>query len=597
MSPQARKYVLALSLAIMTGGVYYGVLHHGFLFLDDGRYVEQNPRVLSGLSWPGVLWALKSTDLSNWHPLTWLSHMLDTELFGPEAAGRHAVNLLLHVLNTVVLFWVLQRMTGALWRSGFVAALFALHPCHVESVAWISARKDVLSTFFWLVTIGLYAEHASKPGSARYLAALLTFALALMAKPMGVTLPLLLLLLDYWPLGRLQLESVRSWARALIEKIPFFALSLLSSIVTIYAPLQSGALRSLESFSLGDRIGNALTSYASYIGKTLWPWPLAIFYPHRGTAPLLTVAAAAMLLLVLSGVVIRWRQRHPYLLVGWLWYLVTLLPVIGLLQVGAQAMADRYTYVPLIGLFLAVTWGVADLARLRHGSERLLVTLAAGVLAVCSILTWHQLGLWQDTATLFMHAARVTERNDFAYVVLGRHFQKQRDSDQAIHYFSEAIRANPENASAWTDLGNIYRRQGETSEAARHYRKALRADAHFYRAHHVLGSLLREQGDLDAAIQHYRRALESLPSHLPSHTDLGIALVRRGSYAEAIREFRTVLRLNPDANAHYNLGNALLISGDAPAAISQLEQAVRLNPNHPMARPQLQKARRRALLR
>ena len=391
-----RDVLVCLFLIITTFAVYWQVHNHDFINLDDDLYITENDQVQKGLSRESVVWAFTTTHAANWHPLTWLSHMVDFQLYGLNPKGHHLTNVFFHLLNTLLLFFVLQRMTGALWRSGFVAALFALHPLHVESVAWVAERKDVLSTLFWLLTIWAYTWYVERPRRTRYLLTLLTFTLGLMAKPMLVTLPFVLLLLDYWPLGRFQVGqldtalsapgqaslSTRSvWSqtlRLIWEKAPFFALAAASSIVTFLVQKGGGAVRPWERFPITIRIANGLVSYVKYMGKMIWPSDLAVFYPHPGASlPIWQAVAAGLLLLSISIAAIRLAKNHPYLAVGWLWYLGTLVPIIGFVQVGGQALADRYTYVSLIGLFIIIAWGVSDIvAKWRY--QRVVFIIAAG---------------------------------------------------------------------------------------------------------------------------------------------------------------------------------------------------------------------------
>ncbi len=427
------EVIVSVVLIMATLAVYWQVQNHEFVNYDDDLYVTDNPHVKAGLTREGAIWAFVATHAGNWHPLTWLSHMLDCEVYGVNPWGHHLTNLLLHIGNTILLFLLFRHVTGAVWRSTLVAALFALHPLHVESVAWVSERKDVLSTLFWLSTMWTYLRHVESPGFRWYLLALLSFALGLMAKPMLVTLPFVLLLIDYWPLGRLQFgqsnrthESMtpglqRSSVSSLIfEKVPFFAISAVSSTVTYIVQLSAGAMPSQDVLPLQVRTANALVSYISYIGKMIWPHHLAVSYPHPGSnLPLWQIAGASLLLVFISALVIRGAGRFPYLVVGWLWYLGTLVPVIGLVQVGSQAMADRYTYVPLIGLFVIIVWGAPNLVRRwRHG--RFLLVSSSGVLLLTLMAcTWLQTSYWKDSFTLFQRTLDVTADNWRAHNGLG----------------------------------------------------------------------------------------------------------------------------------------------------------------------------------
>ncbi|MFL5339967.1 MAG: glycosyltransferase family 39 protein [Gemmataceae bacterium] len=401
--------ILGLLLVASTLAVFGRCLANEFVNYDDPQYVTDNPHVKEGLTLDGVRWAVTSTDYLNWHPLTWLSLQLDTELFGLEPWGFHLTAILLHAADALLLFLILRQTTGALWPSGFVAALFALHPLHVESVAWVAERKDVLSTLFGLLAIAAYLRYVEQPGWRRYLLVLLAAALSLTAKPMWVTLPGVLLLLDYWPLGRLQKSSTRT---VLLEKVPLLALAATAGVLTVFAQHRGGAVESLELFPWDQRVGNAVVSYIRYLGMTVWPEGLAPFYPHpRGNLPVWPDIGAAVLLVTITTVVLALRRRCPYLVVGWFWYLGTLVPMIGLVQVGEQARADRYTYLPLIGIFIIVAFGLSDLLRSRRFPRALLFAAAIAVILACATLTWKQIGYWHDSRALWAHAVAVTADN------------------------------------------------------------------------------------------------------------------------------------------------------------------------------------------
>jgi hypothetical protein len=418
-----------------------------FISFDNSNVFIIN-NVQAGVTPESITWAFTATRASNWHPLTWLSHILDFQLFGLNAGWHHLINVLFHIANTLLLFFVLRGMTGALWRSGFVAALFALHPLHVESVAWVSERKDVLSTFFWILTMWGYAGYVRRPGIKRYLLVLLLFALGLMAKPMLVTLPFVLLLLDYWPLGRLQpgssLNGSRSEQRSLglkliLEKIPLFFLSAGSSVATFMVQKSGGAVASLDSMPLSARVANALVSYVSYLGKMFWPYHLAVPYPLRAELPGWHVAGSSALLLAITLLALRAVRRRPYLAVGWLWYLGTLVPVIGLVHIGSQAMADRYTYVPLVGIFVVIAWGISELAAGWRYRKIGLTALGSVVLAILMVTSWHQVGYWKSSVTLLERSISVNPNNPVASMNLGHALIAGGKLEQGIDQFSEAL--------------------------------------------------------------------------------------------------------------------------------------------------------------
>jgi len=475
--------------------------------------------------------------------MTWLSHMLDCELFGLNPGMHHLTNLLFHMANSILLFLILRRMTGAIWQSAFVAALFALHPLHVESVAWVAERKDVLSTLFWMLTMWVYVLYAERPGLNRYLIMiLLFFILGLMSKPMLVTLPFVLLLMDYWPLGRLkpwwcrqktELNSHKStFLRLILEKVPLFALSAILSVVTFIA--QGGAMKSLAKLNFGVRIANALVSYITYIGKAFWPQDLAVLYPHPGAMAIWQPVGSGLLLLCLSLISIRTIRVFPYFAVGWLWYLGTLVPVIGLVQVGTHAMADRYTYIPLIGLFIMVAWGVPDLLR-KWSYRRIVLALSAGlVVSILMMCTWLQVRHWKNTVSLFSHTTNVTVHNYIAHNGLGAGLEEQWQYDKAIYHYSEALRIKPDFAMAHNNLGGALYLKGDLKSAIRHYSEALRIEPYNAKAHYNLGLALERQGRMKSAIGHYSEALRIKPDFLPAQSSLRVALLRQ----ELLKEIR-----------------------------------------------------------
>ncbi|MGD9167176.1 MAG: tetratricopeptide repeat protein, partial [Syntrophobacterales bacterium] len=512
-----------LVLIFVTLVVFHQLPSHDFINLDDDILVYENPHVHAGLNKEGIAWAFTTFEAYNYHPLTWLSHMLDCELFGLRPGMHHLTNLLFHLMNTALLLFVLRRMTGALWRSGFVAALFALHPLHVESVAWVAERKDLLSAFFWFLSIWAYARYTERPGLNRYLPVLLFFSLGLLAKPMVVTLPFVLLLLDFWPLGRTQfhqagtdnrpLQQKVSVFRLVWEKIPLFALAAISIVVTFAAQQQGGALKSLEAFPLTTRIANALISYLSYIGKMIWPHNLAVYYPHSGSIPVWQAAGAGLTLICVTVLVIWTARKRPYLAVGWLWYLGTLVPVIGLVQVGSQAMADRYTYLPLVGLFIALAWGVPCLfAGWRH-RQSMLAILATIVLVSFTVCTWLQLRHWQNSITLFQHTLQVTTNNHFAHNNLGVALAQDDRLNEAISHYSEALRLKPGAFEVHNNLANALAAQGSVDEAIQHYFEALRLEPDYDKAHNNLGNVLAGTGRGEEAIIHYSEAIKINPDY------------------------------------------------------------------------------------
>ncbi len=561
-----RRIVITVLLVAGVLAVFWPLAGSDFINYDDDLYVTGNRVVRQGLTAESLRWAWTTGYAANWHPLTWMSHLLDVSLFGLDPAGHHLSSLLLHALNAVLLFLVLEGMTGAIWRSAAVAALFAVHPLHVESVAWIAERKDVLSTTFWFLTMGAWARYAAAPAAARYLAVFVLLALGLTAKPMLVSLPFVLLLLDRWPLRRI---DAGNWRRRVAEKIPLLGLALASSVVTVLVQRAGGAVRTVGGYPLAARLANAVQAYAGYLLQTVWPAKLAVFYPHAGDSiDALRLAASLALLTAITIAALRLRTRAPYVLLGWSWYLVTLLPVIGLVQVGEQAMADRYTYVPLIGIFIAVAWGVGDVA----GRPRIAGGIAVAALAALSLAAHVQVRYWKDSETLFRHALRVTEDNYTAHLNLGLALADRGDLERAIGQYREALRLRPDHAGAHNNLGVALTRVGKGSEAVEHYREAIRLDPGNADARFNLGQALVAAGRIDAAMERFREAIRLDPDFVEAHYNYGTLLARQGRWQAAIEHLSRVVELRPAyAEAHYNLGLALYYAGDVDGARREVE--------------------------
>jgi tetratricopeptide (TPR) repeat protein len=621
-----RLYIaIGLALTALTLLAFTPVCRNGFVNFDDDRYVTDNPHVQAGLTRAGVVWAWTGRHAGLWVPLTRLSLQLDAQLYGLDPAGFHRTNLLLHLANVLLLFAVLSRLTGAVWPSAFTAALFAVHPLHVESVAWVAERKDVLSTFFGLLAVGAYACYVARPSVPRYLAVAVLFALGLLAKPMLVTLPAALLLLDYWPLDRLR--PVGSTSRRLLlgrlalEKLPLAVLAGVFAAVALGTEEKSGAVMPLAQLPVGARIGNALVACAAYLGKTAWPTRLAAYYPlHARTA--LQALGAAGLLATITAWTLWQARRRPCLLVGWLWFLGHLVPVLGLVQLGSYARADRYTYVPHVGLFVLVAWGVRDLLR-RRPLPRPVVAAAAGlVLATCAVGTARQVHVWHDSETLWNQALRVTSDNALAHYNLGvfladrgqpdaaavhfaaalqtsPHFEKARlhlgaalgqqgREVEAVAHFARALAENPDSAEAHALLGEVLVRLGRPEEAVGNYAAAVRLDPDRAEAQNNLGQLLLRQGNVAEAAVHCAAAVRLRPDSADAHNNLGAALFRQGQWEEAGREYATALELAPQhADAHANLGLALEQAGRTSDALEHYAAALRLDPGCALAHARL----------
>jgi Flp pilus assembly protein TadD len=555
-----------------------------FVNFDDPDYVYKNQNIQGGITLKAIQWAFTTGHASNWHPLTWISHMLDWQMFSSKAGGHHFTNLVFHVANTLLLFLVLKQMTSASWPSAFVAALFALHPLHVESVAWISERKDVLSTFFWMLTMWAYIRFVKCPKITRYSLIIIFFTLGLMSKSMLVTLPFVLLLLDYWPLERFGLKY--SIPRLVAEKIPLFVMTLASCIVTFIAQKKSGAMEMGEKYSFLIRIANASISYLQYIIKMIWPAHLAMFYPHPGRNVSIPYAViSAVLLLAATIFMLRFAKNHRYLVTGWFWYLGTLIPVIGFVQVGVQTMADRYTYITLTGLFIIIAWGIPELLEKWLHRKFLLWASSLIVLSILVVCTYLQVGYWKDTVTLCQHTIDVTKNNQVAHFSMAQGILEQGRIEDAIWHYSEAVRIKPDYIEALNNLGISLRMAGRVDEAIRYYKKALEINPRHIGANFNLGVALAAKGRFTEAISFYNKALQISPDHIEIRTSIGIALAESGKLAEAEKEYEDVLRIQPkNAVAHNALGVTLLQQEKFDEAIAHFNQAVQINPKYIVAK-------------
>lgn len=588
ISSVRRDLLICLTLFITTIALYWQVTAYDYINFDDPEYVANNLVVKQGISKETINWAFKTTKTANWHPLTWISYLLDVHFFGSTPGVHHLINVLLHATNAVLLFIVFRRMTAGVWPSAIVAALFAIHPLHVESVVWISERKDVLSTLFWILAMWCYAGYSIHKDIKRYLAALVLFALGLMAKPMLVTLPCILLLLDYWPLDRLRLFREKidrnkiplsSIFPLIWEKIPFLVITTASSIVTFIAQKSEGAVKSLDFIPLSLRLANALNSYISYLKKIIWPYPLAVFYPYPSAFPWWKIVGSLLLLMAMFYLAFRNMKRHPYLLVGWLWYVGSLVPVIGIVQVGSQAMADRYTYVPAIGIFVMFVWGANELLR-RWGLHK--TGILTGTLLLFAALiaaTWVQTTHWKDSLTLFRHAIAVTTDNYLVHSNLASTYAQNRQFDKAIWHYSEALRAKPGYAMAHNNLGLALVHKGRYTEAFAHYSEALRLNPDYAEALNNLGSALAQQGSLNEAIKHFRKAIRLRPHYAEAHTNLATVLVKEGKMDEAISHYSEAVDSDPYfETALINLALALSQQGRIDEAVLALEKGLKRFP-------------------
>ena len=549
--PKVNRWWLTIGICIALAGltwlVFGQTLWHDFVNYDDPRYVYENTRITSGLSISGIAWAFTHIHSMNWHPLTTISHMLDCQLYGLNAGWHHFTNVLLHTLAAILLFLALQQMTGAVWRSAFVAALFAIHPLRVESVAWIAERKDVLSGVCFMLTLLAYIYYTRAPSLRRYLGVVLVFVLGLMSKPMLVTLPLVLLVLDYWPLSRIgghRSGAGRQLLMAVLEKLPLIALAAISSFVTLLA--QKGAVGWTEQLPIAARINNAVVSYAAYIWQMFWPVRLAVFYPHpEHRLPFVEIISCLLLLICITAVAVALRKRRPYLVTGWLWYLGMLVPVIGLVQVGWQGRADRYTYLPQIGLYIAATWGVADLTALYRHQRTILSTAAVLVIGALSLCAWVQTSYWRDSEILFRHALAVTVNNDVAENNLGIVFLRQGKVDEAISLLQAAVDLRPDNSPAHENLAKALLQKGQVTDALIHYRKLLELQPDNIEVHNIVGTVLMQQGRVGEGVEEWQKVLAIQPDNGNALSNL--AWVFATSPDDSLRNGGKAVQLAEDA--------------------------------------------------
>jgi tetratricopeptide (TPR) repeat protein len=598
--------VVALLLSLITVVVYWQVQNHDFVNYDDHLYVTENWRVQAGLNWDNIVSAFSQIHDANWHPLVLLSHMLDCDVFGLRAGGHHLTNVIFHLTNTLLLFLVLNKATGAIWRSAFVAALFAVHPSHVESVAWVSERKDVLSTLFWVLSMWTYVRYTRLPTVNRYLLTLLCFSAGLMAKPMLVTLPFVLLLLDYWPLRRFELPwlqrggyekgiGIGLFGRGkigilplLVEKLPLLVLSAGACAITFVAQKAGGAMGSLDEYSLGTRLGNSVLAYVSYVGKTFWPKGLAVFYPYPAAVSLWKALGAGFLLLFISAAVIRVARRCPYLVVGWLWYIGTLIPVIGLVQVGAQSMADRYTYIPAIGLFVMVAWGIWDIVGDQKYAKVAVGAVSALVVLVLAYGTTLQVSHWKDSVALFQRALAVTENNPVAHNNYGLALEERGNLDEAVFHYRAALQIKPDFSEVHNNLASALEEKEDSVGARFHYSQAIRMWPDFAEAHNNFAGILKTAGELDEATSHYFEALRINPNFAEAHNNLAVLLAEQGDLDKAVVHYFEALRIRPVfAEAHNNVGNVFAMQNDLPQAIAHYQEAVRLKSDYAEAHKNL----------
>ena len=611
-------YLIIIFLIFASFIVYSRILNNGFVNFDDNEYITENNHIKSGINQESIKWALSTTYCTYWHPLTWLSHMLDWSLFKDHAGGHHLISLLLHIGSVIFLFFFLNKMTKNLWSSAFAAALFALHPLRVESVAWAAERKDVLSMFFGLASIYAYACYAESSKLSKYFLCLILFALGLMAKPMLVTLPFVLLLLDYWPLGRWQkvLNSVnmqvvnntfpvkneiencnvnsliekeislpvksssRLIGRLLWEKAPFIFLTIISSIVTFWAQNKNGALPSMELLPFPTRIANTIISYVSYLGKIFWPVKLAVFYPYAHSFPFWQILISCFILTGITIIVIYAIKKLPFLFVGWFWYLGTLIPGIGLVQAGMQAMADRHTYLPSIGIAIMLAWGIPLLFSCEDIRKKILFPAGITVLAILAVLTWRQCGYWKNSIDLSNHALQVTKDNATAHNNRGAAYYKLGQYQLSIEDYNSAIRLKPDFVDAYNNRGSAYDNLGQYQRAVEDFNRTIRLRTDYAVPYYNRGNTYLKLGQYQLAIEDFNEAIRLKPDYVDAYNSRGVAYDKLGQYLLAIEDFNRAIRLQPDyALAYQNRRNAYAKFGQQPLTIEDFNRAIRLKPD------------------
>lgn len=585
---KALIWLICAALAVLILIVFAQTFHFAYVNIDDTLYITENDHTQQGLNLENIQWAFTTGHASNWHPITWLSHMMDVSLFGVDPGPHHMVNVLFHMLCTWLLFLLLRSMTGRLWPSAFVAALFAVHPAHVESVAWISERKDVLSTFFWFLTLLAYLKWVRKPGVSRYILILLSFTLGLMAKPMLITLPAVLLLLDFWPLDRVRTAESsgknhpKKWTGLFLEKAPLFFLSLLSAAATFAAQRAGEAVATLTALPFSFRLGNAFVSYVRYLWIMVCPIHLTVYYPHPGeNLEGWKVFLSVLFLAVLTFLVMFKRKRFLFLPTGWLWYLGTLIPVIGIVQVGSQSHADRYTYVPLTGIFILVAWGGAALVRKFRIPGTVVGFTVVIVVSALTVLAHRQTGYWRNSKILFAHAIHVSPENYLVHKNYGAAMADEKRYEEAARHYRRAMQYEPNDENLYYNLGNALVELGRKKEAINMYRRAVRVDPEFAVAYFNLGNELARQKKYDEAVQAYREATRIRPNHVGYLVNLGNTFAMMNRSEEAVDIYLKVIRFDPDnIDAHINLGNALAVTGKTERAIEHYRRALQLSPNH-----------------
>jgi len=571
-----QKVFIYIFLTFVSLAVYGQVGQFDFINFDDNVYITDNHHVQSGITLESIRWALTTTYAEFWHPLTWLSLMADYELYGLHAGGYHVTNIIFHILSTLLLFWLFHRMTGALWKSAFVAAFFALHPLHVESVAWVSERKDVLSAFFWMLTLCLYVYYAEKPVIKRYALVALAFSCALMSKPMAVTLPAVMMLMDYWPLKRFESRNGNLFAWQLKEKAFFFILSAAFSIITIYAQ----RFLFVSHFSVGSRFANAPVAFMTYLAKTFWPHDLAVFYPFSDQLPVWQIAGSTLLIMVISIAAIVTLKRLPFLFVGWFWYAITLTPVIGIIRATAHSMHDNYTYLPSIGIGVMLAWGTPLLFAGKYPRKNILFPVTIVCLAFLSLLSWKQCGYWENSVALWQHTLKVTRNNFMAHCNFGSAILEKGKTAEALDHFNKAVRLQPDHALFYLNRGSAYDELGRYQDACADFTKAIFLEPDYAEAHYNRGNTYAKLKQYQAAIENYNEAIRIRPDYAKAYSNRGNAYAELGQYHNALKDYNMALHLAPgNAETYYNRGNISYITGRYRNAVHDYNESLRHNPN------------------
>ena len=571
----SREKILSIYvvLAVVTLAVFWQVNQFDFTNIDDNVYVTDNSHIQSGITLDGFCWAFSTTYAEFWHPLTWLSLMLDYQLYRLNAGAYHLTNLIMHILSTLFLFWLFNRMTGAMWKSAFVAAFFALHPLHVESVAWIAERKDVLSGFFWMLTLCLYVYYTEKPVIRRYFLVLFSFSCALMSKSIVITMPVIMILLDYWPLKRFNLNKDSFILYQFKEKIPFFILSAIFSIITFFAQPHSTAI----NFPLRLRLANAPLSFVTYLEKTFWPHDMAVFYPFNTQIPIWQVFGTSFFIIIISFAVIVMAKRLPYLFVGWLWYAITLLPIIGIIQVGNHAMADRYHYLPSIGIAIMLAWGISALIKSEEVRKKILFPMAIAFLALMAFLSFKQCGYWENKNTLFSHALQFTKKNFIVHDGLGIALFEEGKIEEAINHFSEAILANPNYSNAYLNRGIAYFKLGKYQRAIDDFNKAIQLRPDYTPLYYHRGYIYDNLGQYQSAIKDYNEAIRLKQDYVDAYNNRGGIYFKLGQYQLAINDYNEAIRLKRDyADAYNNRAFVYLYQGKKEPGCYDAQKACEL---------------------